>query len=98
MGIFEWNDRFLTGEPIVDSEHKELVRIINWVAHLHSRPDQAGETAAVLGSRAQIATQHAGLSALAAQHGSPGRYRPEMDRASPSILEHHDGSRHSAEL
>lgn len=31
MDTFVWNDRFVTGEAIVDREHQELVRIINWL-------------------------------------------------------------------
>jgi len=29
MDIFVWSDRYMTGEAVVDSEHQELVRIIN---------------------------------------------------------------------
>jgi hemerythrin-like metal-binding protein len=31
MDTFVWNDRFVTGEAIVDGEHQELVRLINWL-------------------------------------------------------------------
>jgi hemerythrin-like metal-binding protein len=58
MGIFAWDDRFMTGESVVDGEHKELVRIINWVGQLHSQPDQAGEMAAVLERLVQYAATH----------------------------------------
>ncbi|MDR0410936.1 MAG: hemerythrin family protein [Treponema sp.] len=29
MSIFQWNDSLLTGNALIDSEHKELVRAIN---------------------------------------------------------------------
>ncbi|MGE5468096.1 MAG: hemerythrin domain-containing protein, partial [Ignavibacteria bacterium] len=34
--VFAWDDRFLTGEPVVDAEHAELVRIIHRAAELHA--------------------------------------------------------------
>jgi hemerythrin-like metal-binding protein len=36
METFVWSDRFLTGEAIVDSEHRELVRLVNWVGDLQA--------------------------------------------------------------
>lgn len=47
MDIFVWNDRYLTGESLVDREHKELVRIINLVGALEAgeaKPQGAVET------------------------------------------------------
>ncbi|HXE38391.1 MAG TPA: ATP-binding protein [Azonexus sp.] len=41
METFVWSDRFMTGEAIVDDEHKELVRIINWVGSLQA--EQGGD-------------------------------------------------------
>lgn len=31
MDTFVWNENYMTGEELVDKEHQELVRIINWV-------------------------------------------------------------------
>ena len=39
METFVWSDRYLTGEDLVDTEHQELVRIINQVGAL-----EAGES------------------------------------------------------
>ena len=36
METFVWNDRYLTGEEPVDTEHQELVRIINLVGALEA--------------------------------------------------------------
>ncbi|HSG21344.1 MAG TPA: bacteriohemerythrin, partial [Azonexus sp.] len=36
MDTFVWNDRYLTGESLVDTEHQELVRIINLVGALEA--------------------------------------------------------------
>lgn len=48
METFVWNDRFMTGETVVDEEHKELVRIINWVGSLQSQEAAANEIEKVL--------------------------------------------------
>ena len=58
MDAFVWNDRFLTGEPVVDSEHKELIRIINWVALLQSREERTTEVQDVLEELVQYAVKH----------------------------------------
>lgn len=39
METFVWSDRYLTGESLVDTEHQELVRIINLVGALEARED-----------------------------------------------------------
>ena len=39
METFVWSDRYLTGESLVDTEHKELVRIINLVGALEAGED-----------------------------------------------------------
>ena len=61
METFVWNERFLTGEAIVDDEHQELVRIINWVGSLQARQDvRAEELHAVLDQLVQYAVMHFG--------------------------------------
>jgi len=39
METFVWSDRYLTGESLVDTEHQELVRIINLVGALEAREE-----------------------------------------------------------
>jgi hemerythrin-like metal-binding protein len=58
MDAFVWSDRFLTGESVVDDEHKELVRIINWVGHLQSQPERAAEFQEVLEQLLNYAVMH----------------------------------------
>ena len=56
---FVWSDRFLTGEPIVDDEHKELVRIINWVGNLQAEQSVApDELHAVIDQLVAYAVMH----------------------------------------
>jgi len=58
METFAWSDRFLTGEGIVDSEHRELVRIINWVGSLHAKDAQSEDIEKVLEELVQYAVVH----------------------------------------
>ena len=58
MQIFVWNERYVTGEAIVDSEHRELVRLINWVIEHQSTATPAGEIENVLGQLVQYAMTH----------------------------------------
>jgi hemerythrin-like metal-binding protein len=59
METFVWSDRFMTGEAIVDDEHKELVRIINWVGSLQAGPAvRPEELQAVLDKLVQYAVMH----------------------------------------
>jgi len=59
MDTFVWNDRFLTGEPIVDEEHKELVRIINWVGSLQAQQQSnPAEFNGILDKLVQYAVVH----------------------------------------
>ena len=58
MDIFVWNDRYVTGEPIVDNEHKELVRLINWLVTHHSSNTSSGEIEEVLGRLVHYAATH----------------------------------------
>jgi len=76
METFVWNDRFLTGEAIVDDEHKELVRIINWVGSLQARQGvRPEELHAVLDQLVQYAVMHfAHEEALMAESGVDERH------------------------
>ncbi len=58
METFAWSDRFLTGEGTVDSEHRELVRIINWVGSLHAQDAQSADIEKVLEELVQYAVVH----------------------------------------
>jgi hemerythrin-like metal-binding protein len=75
METFAWSDRFLTGEGIVDSEHRELVRIINWVGSLHARDAQSEDIEKVLEELVQYAVVHfSHEEALMAQAGCDQRH------------------------
>ncbi|UCV07504.1 hemerythrin domain-containing protein [Dechloromonas denitrificans] len=58
MDTFVWNERYLTGESVVDAEHQELVRIINWVGRLQSAEAAADEVERVFGYLVNYAVTH----------------------------------------
>lgn len=58
MDAFVWNDRFVTGEAIVDNEHRELVRIINWVIEHQTLPNLDEEVPKVISYLVQYAVTH----------------------------------------
>lgn len=59
METFVWNDCFLTGEAQVDTEHQELVRIINQVGSMQAEQQaQPGEFNAVLDRLVDYAVSH----------------------------------------
>ena len=59
MDTFVWSDRYLTGEGLVDSEHKELVRIINLVGNLDAGEAEKPETIqSILESLVHYAVTH----------------------------------------
>ena len=59
MDTFVWSDRYLTGEDLVDSEHKELVRIINQVGNLEAGETEKPETIqSILEALVQYAVNH----------------------------------------
>ena len=60
MEIFVWNERYMTGEALVDSEHQELVRIINQVVERQSQDGEPGEVDQVLERLVQYAAVHFG--------------------------------------
>src|SRR5574343_598022 len=75
MDTFAWSDRFLTGEATVDSEHRELVRIINWVGGLHAQNAKPEEIEKVLEELIQYAVVHfLHEEALMAQAGCDQRH------------------------
>lgn len=45
MLFFAWDERFLTGVPIIDEQHQELVRIINQLASMLAEGCDAGHFA-----------------------------------------------------
>lgn len=58
MDAFVWDDRYLTGEAVVDAEHQELVRIINQVAENVSDQTPKEEVRRVLEQLVQYAGVH----------------------------------------
>ncbi len=58
MDIFVWDEKYLTGEPVVDAEHKELVRIINLVSEKTSQHMPAEQIDKVLMALVQYAAVH----------------------------------------
>lgn len=59
MDAFVWNDCFLTGEAVVDAEHRELVRIINWVGSMQAeQQDKPAEFNGVLDKLVDYAVFH----------------------------------------
>lgn len=58
MDAFIWDERYMTGEDIVDTEHQELVRIINLVVEKVSRETPEEEINEILGRLVQYAVVH----------------------------------------
>lgn len=58
METFVWNERYVTGEALVDTEHQELVRLINWVIEHQDIPDKNGEMEKVLDQLVAYAAKH----------------------------------------
>lgn len=58
MEALVWDQRYITGEPVVDQEHQELVRIINWAADLQASARSASEIGAVLDTLVGYADSH----------------------------------------
>ena len=58
MDAFIWDKRYMTGEDIVDTEHQELVRIINLVVEKVSRETPAAEIESILSRLVQYAVVH----------------------------------------
>lgn len=58
MDVFAWNDSFITGEPVVDTEHQGLVRLINWIIEHQSTSTPPEEIDKVLVQLVQYAVTH----------------------------------------
>jgi len=58
MLFFAWDDRFLTGVPIVDEQHQELVRIINQLASLLAEGLEAERFSVIFKRLADYARMH----------------------------------------
>ena len=58
MDAFVWNESYVTGETVVDDEHRELVRIINWIIEHQSLSDEGTEVDDVLAKLVNYAVNH----------------------------------------
>ncbi|MCA1938693.1 MAG: bacteriohemerythrin [Dechloromonas sp.] len=58
MDAFVWDQRYMTGEALVDSEHQELVRIINLLIDLQSKYASPDAVAQVLDQLVNYAVVH----------------------------------------
>jgi hemerythrin-like metal-binding protein/PAS domain S-box-containing protein len=58
MDIFVWNDSFVTGEPVVDTEHQGLVSLINWIIEHQSTSTPPEEIDKVVVQLVQYAVTH----------------------------------------
>jgi hemerythrin-like metal-binding protein/PAS domain S-box-containing protein len=58
MDIFVWNDSFVTGEPVVDTEHQGLVNLINWIIEHQSTSTPPEEIDKVLVQLIEYAVTH----------------------------------------
>jgi hemerythrin-like metal-binding protein/PAS domain S-box-containing protein len=60
MDIFVWNDSFVTGQPVVDTEHQGLVSLINWLIEHQSTSTPPEEVDKVLVQLVEYAVTHFG--------------------------------------
>ena len=58
MDTFVWNERYVTGEPQVDTEHQELVRIINWIIGNRKSSQESVEMGKILSDLVDYAANH----------------------------------------
>jgi len=58
MDAFVWDQRYMTGEALVDSEHQELVRLINRIIELQSKYADTDTVTGVLDQLVQYAVVH----------------------------------------
>ncbi|MGB4063925.1 MAG: bacteriohemerythrin [Azonexus sp.] len=58
MDIFVWNDSFVTGQPLVDTEHQGLVSLINWIIEHQSTSTPREEIDKVLAQLVEYAVTH----------------------------------------
>ena len=75
MDIFVWNESYMTGEAQVDSEHQELVRIINWVIEHQNMAEGTAGIETLLDRLVNYAVVHFGHEeALMAASGCDPRF------------------------
>jgi hemerythrin-like metal-binding protein len=58
MDAFVWNESYVTGETVVDNEHRELVRIINWIIEHQNLAQEGKEIERVLAQLVDYAVNH----------------------------------------
>lgn len=58
MDAFVWDQRYMTGEALVDDEHQELVRLINTIIELQSKYADPAAVTGVLDQLVQYAVVH----------------------------------------
>jgi len=75
MDAFVWDQRFTTGEPTVDTEHRELVRLINQIIESQSKYADAATIGDILDRLVAYAALHfANEEALMAESGCDPRF------------------------
>jgi hemerythrin-like metal-binding protein/PAS domain S-box-containing protein len=75
MDAFVWDQRFTTGEPSVDAEHRELVRLINQIIESQSKYANTATIATILDQLVAYAALHfANEEALMAECGCDPRF------------------------
>jgi len=58
MDAFVWSERYVTGEDQVDTEHQELVRIINWIIGHRKSSTEREEMGNILSGLVSYAANH----------------------------------------
>ena len=58
MDAFVWSERYVTGEQQVDTEHQELVRIINWIIGHRKSSTEREEMGNILSGLVSYAANH----------------------------------------
>jgi two-component system, NtrC family, sensor kinase len=88
MDVFMWDEKYVTGEPVVDAEHKELVRIINLVSEKASKQTPEAQVDKILVGLVQYAAVHfAHEEELMAAVGCDARFAPDHARVHREFAE-----------
>jgi len=58
MDAFTWGEQYMTGEALVDEEHQELVRILNWAISHQSQNTSKEDTPSLLNQLVRYAAMH----------------------------------------